>query len=383
MGMFSINAGYITEGVGGINIDDLDAQECFEENCVDAALRVVAETQNNWNSIMEAIGIEELCNYEETGSVIYESGTISGIFEKIKEFIKKLMEKIKGIFNKFMAVINSWVASDKEFVSKYKKQILSADMKDFKYKGFTFTNLDEGDNVENVFAKGTVIPVTINGVQYKLEQLTKDTATSNNLGGGNKAEEVIKDLREKKEDILEKYRGLTLGDVNQSIDSSEYSKELFEYFRNGDSNPDELDDTDIDRGELITIIQSKEKTQRAAEKIYRTVQKGFSDTIKELNRESNSILKEVPSKNSNGSPNTNATKTASNKVSVITAFISILEAVKSINVVWFGAYLQALKDQNRQAKSICVKIMTRKQPKNESTSLYDDGSSMLASVKLV
>ena len=46
-----------------------------------------------------------------------------------------------------------------------------------------------------------------------------------------------------------------------------------------------------------------------------------------------------------------------------------------------GAYLTALKDRNRQAKSICVSAMNYK-PKNEATDLggYSEGASLLDNV---
>ena len=119
MGIFSYITGYVSESM--VDMDSVDTQYCFEENAMDSAYRIVAENTANWNSIMEAIGIDELIVYESTGSeIVYEAGTISGIFTKIKEFFKKLLEKIKGIFAKFMTVLNSWTKSEKEFVKKYK-----------------------------------------------------------------------------------------------------------------------------------------------------------------------------------------------------------------------------------------------------------------------
>ena len=110
MGMFSTR-GYINKSY--IDIDSIPAQECYEENAVDSAFRIMAENTANWNSIMESIGIEELAVYESTGSeIVYEEGTITNIFNKIKEVFMKLIEKIKGVFKKFMTVFDSWTAKD-------------------------------------------------------------------------------------------------------------------------------------------------------------------------------------------------------------------------------------------------------------------------------
>ena len=85
MGMFSTN-GFYVEGAS-FNDEDIIAQECFEDNMHVAALRVVAESENNWNQIMQAMAISELAAYEETGDANYyitESG--SGFLESVKAF---------------------------------------------------------------------------------------------------------------------------------------------------------------------------------------------------------------------------------------------------------------------------------------------------------
>ena len=149
MGMFTKYGSYTKSAA--INDADIIAQECFEDNMHTAALRVVAESESNWNQIMQAMAIQELAAYEETGDAdYYLTESTNGFFASVKAFFKKLLEKIKGIFVKFVSIIDSWAKSDKDFVNKYKKKVLSANTKDFEFNGYVFTykreNPGKGDN---------------------------------------------------------------------------------------------------------------------------------------------------------------------------------------------------------------------------------------------
>lgn len=363
MGMFSVNkTGLVTES--GINIDEIEAQPCFEENAVDSAYRIMAENQANWNSIMEAVGIDELYVYESTGSeIVYEEGTISGIFTKIKELFKKLIEKVKGVFNKFMTVINSWVKSDKAFVKKYKSDIYKANLKDLEFKGYVFT-LDKL-GLERVATDGL-------RDTYKDKVLDRE-----NVKEGSSAEEytkATKEYRDKKDDILDEIRGdLVYGEnSNKKVDSSDFASELFERLRNGESEKDTLDDSDINISDCLLNIENTAKTKSNAEKAYKQIIKGLTDGIKEIDTMSKNLTKELPDKDKND--------LYSAKIAYYTSICSLGESTKSLVTIAFGAYIQALKDCNRQCKAICVKALTRKQPKNESASFYEEGGSMLANV---
>ena len=367
MGMFSYKSNYISES--SIDMDQIEAQYCFEENAVDSAYRIVAENTANWNSIMEAIGVDELSIYESTGSeVVYEAGTISGIFEKIKEFFKKLLEKIKGLFNKFMTVINSWTMSDKDFIKKYKRDIISAKTKDFSFKGYKFTL----NALTITKLDGGTLQDTTKSDMVSLNRLSTFTGNDELK----QIEDATKSARDSKDDTLDAYRGNFIKQ-NSKIEASDFSKELFEVLRNGDSTKQTLDDSDIDVSNLIITISDASKAQKNAKKAYDAIVRGINDAIKEIDNQSKEFLNNTPDPS-----DVNATKLNTAKIAYLTTISSIVEAKKSINTVVYGAYLQAIKDENRQAKAICVKLMTRKQPKNESASYYEEGSSMLSSISL-
>lgn len=377
MGMFS-RTGYLTES--NIDIDSIPAQECYEENSMDSALRVMAETTANWNAIMESIGIEELAVYESTGTdIIYEEGTISNIFNKIKEVLKKIIEKIKGIFNKFITVLNSWTAKDKEFIRKYKADLLKANTKDFQFKGFKFTlpevNMESfSDSLRDTTKNEYMSIIFRDGKTIDFNGIASDISTTST-----EYEELKKRVMDNKEDILNEYRATFFKNSTSSVDASDFSKELFEVLRNRESTPETLDDKDIDVFECIQSIENTERDKKNAKKLFDALNKGISDAIKEIDNISKELIRNTPDK----SNDTNTNKLNSAKIGFISAVCSIYESEKSINTIVFGAYIQALKDQNRQCKSICVKLLTRKQPKNESASYYEEGSSMLGNAKLI
>ncbi len=136
MGVYSLNR---------TNEIELNAsvEECVYEPGMEGAMAIVAESEANYNAIMQAIGVAELCVYESTGKeMVYESSNIKGFFGKVKEFFLKMWEKIKGLFQKFFAMFDQYVKSDKEFINKYRNVLLKVNTRNFEYKGFKYTNLD-------------------------------------------------------------------------------------------------------------------------------------------------------------------------------------------------------------------------------------------------
>ena len=99
---------------------------------------------------------------------------------------------------------------------------------------------------------------------------------------------------------------------------------------------------------------------------------GLESKIKDKANDKNEVKPNEPEKRND----LNAWAAAANRYS------SYLQKIESINAQWFSAYITALKDQNRQAKAVCVKLISfangvggRKEPKsaNESVaSLLED-----------
>ena len=68
----------------------------------------------------------------ESEVMSFSEGAIGDMFNKIKEFFKKLWAKIKAIFNGFLARLEAkFGKNNKEFINKYKKEVIGKDLTDF------------------------------------------------------------------------------------------------------------------------------------------------------------------------------------------------------------------------------------------------------------
>lgn len=335
MGVYSISNRQVELTTGVI--------ECAHEPGLEGACHIVAESEANYNAIMQAVGVAELAVFESTGmEMVYEAGDVKGFFGKMKEFFLNLWEKIKGLFKKFFAMFDSYVKNDKDFVNKYKKDIISANTKGFKYKGFNFT-LDTVD-VEKAAGR-------IDGVIGNMTSLDKATAES-----------YVKKYEDRVE-LMEKIRGAAIGE--SSLEASEFTKELFAKLRSGEDTKEELDN--VSAHDQLIAISENSALKKAAEKQYKDLEKEIKDVIKTLEKNEKTLLKEVPDKTDKDATELRAVqiKAANIQIANLRDKMSVLQIVN-------GAKLTAIKDCNRQAKAICVALMNYK-PKNESTSVYESG----------
>ena len=347
MGLFTPN-GYNVYSEP-LDIENMTYEECAYENPFEAASYIVAETENNYNSIIKAMALDELAVYEATGQeMVYEAANFKAFFGKIKELFKKLWEKIKGMFQKFFAKINSLAMKDKDFVKKYAAALRKVDLKGFEYKGYTFTNTDKADLAVS---------------QSDIEANTKSLATIKDL------EEV--DLTKYYEGIsgdsltnlLDTFRGKCVG--KSSIEEGDFSDELFAYFRKGEDTKDTITINKVD--DLLEVIKGYGDLKTNAEKMLNNLKTNIDKIIKDLDNAERSVEKSDVS-----------TKTGLTRAYAATT--TLLKSRMDILTLWSGAKLKAMKDENAQAKSICVKLLTYK-PKNESAGfVHTEGGSYLDSV---
>ena len=358
-------------------INENDYIEPVEEAGIEAALAVVVESENNFNAIMQAIGINELAVLESTGeNMIYEASDNKGFFAKFKEFLLNIIKKIAGIFKKFIAMLDSWTKSDKDFVTKYEKQLKKVDTRDFKFNGYKFTinrlpmSEDAYKNCFDVQKVGNVI--------------TKNASTTFSLPkfeNVNKMHvDAAKAYDEDKYDIIENMRSYAIGGTS-SFTAAEFADELFEMARNGESSTTELELKDV--GDVLGIInnlKNAESEKKEATKDYTNFEKTIRQIIRGVEAKEKEAGKlDERGRYGTGYPNgTNGTKSdmmlmASTAAKIIKDALAIAQTVN-------GARLTALKDRNRQAKSICVKLLTYK-PTHESFDHYnDDDDSFLSNV---
>lgn len=337
------------------------------------ASTIYAESQNNWNKIMQAAYMEDLC-IAESGSdnptAILEAGV--GFLAKVKEFLSNLMKKIKGIFDKFIAWLSSITSDDSSFVSKYKKDIISGYSKipdSASFKGYPFKQakgkLDQSPKYKNPTN-------TVGGVN--LESIKKYTFATYTISDNDDVSAKIKVIFDNKSKLYNKWRGSLL-EKDSEIEASEFSKEVFEYYH-GSTSKENIDSKDFTGTELIDNIVNTNKIKKAANDSLRDCTNGIKDTIRELD----DIEKELLSMDKKDRES--KTKDYSKRIALVSSVSTILREYNTINATFNGYYLAALRDRNRQARSFAVKLVGYNRGKQESYSGYEGNGSYLKEVQL-
>lgn len=320
--------------------------ECMHEPGLEGAYAIVAESEANYNKIMQAVGVAELAVFESTGTeMVYEAADVKGFFGKVKEFFVNLWEKIKGLFKKFFAMFDSYVKSDKDFVNKYKKHLLSVNTRDFKYKGYNFT----------------IDAVSVNKADSAIDKL---------IPGMDNKEALLK--IEDRAELVEKMRGAAIGE--SSLEAGEFSKELFKKLRSGEDTKEELDNISVT--DLLMAISENSNLKKEAEKNFKDIEKSIKEAIKATGKLQDRIIKLVPDKSDE-----NMTALRAETIKAASTHVANLKDKLAIVQLVNGAILTAIKDKNRQSKAICTALMTYK-PKNESYDFTNESAGFLAGVTI-
>lgn len=360
--------------------------DSYEENTVSSldptmelTLQNVLESEQNWNATMQAIFLDELAYTANTGKEkIYSVNEAAGVFESIKNFFKKIWAKIKALFERFIALFDSYSKSDSAFINKYSKTLRKLSLKDLRVDAYEF---DESKITEDINSKKEDLIMALNSSLVTSSRKSNifnkndglDTSNIKKLCTNDKDEantsevdEVLKALDKSKN--LDKYRGICVG--RDTISSSNFNDALFKYFR-GKSEKSSIKITNIDK-----YLKQIEKT-----KDWKEVAKDSYDTLKEFLEgiiDSLDTLEDEFDGKTDDKVATLGLRVTSKASSVIRSVIAILETYN-------GAQLKAIKDMNRQAKSICVKALSngrKNEIKNESTDMFNEGS-FLSRVELI
>lgn len=337
-------------------LSNMEPYEIYTENFYEAGLQIAYETAVNQHNLMKAIGIQELAAIEETGEeIVYEAVNVKGIIDKMKAAIMKLWNKIKSLVAKFAAKFQSYGGDDKKFIDRYKKQILMGSAKGLEVKGYNYT--PDALTVSDAVAKG------LNTEAAKAAKAVMGGAT---------------DTKVNKDDFEDKMRGAILG--KGSLDASEFSKELKAVYRGGEDSPETLEN--INKGEIVAFLSSG--TDKAIKKIkddLKTQEKEYNNAIKKLNDLEKKLLKEKPADGDKYAAASEGLANIADANQVFTTGMSLIQLVHS-------ARMKAFNDKRHQCKSICSKIIGRKEPKNESYGYedydnFDEGASFISGVELI
>ena len=204
----------------------------------------------------------------------------------IKKFLKKIWEKIKGLFKRFTLMIDKYNMEDKAFVKKYRKELFNGkNLSDFKFKGYKYT-IDDGK------------------IGKALDLCTGDRMAQKYSYSAGKGREDFADNKkdDSYSDDFEKERGNILAEMGGKAGSytqEEFTKELRELLRNGDSEKEELDKIEV--GTITGELMTSRDTKKTLDTMFKTSKKAIDQEEKEIERKQKEFLNKQPGEPGTGS----------------------------------------------------------------------------------
>lgn len=265
----------------------------FEYDTIaEATATVISEQEENWNRFMKAVGISELATVMEGEEVVYEGARLDALKNTFVKWFKSVKEKLAQLTKAFMAKVDQFVAKiDAGILKKLKAIKVPAG---FKYKGYTFKNLDEL-TPKYEFAN---IPADAKKIIEDREKYTK--------------EQAVKDL--------------------VGVASTEGLQKALRVKFYGSENMVDL--TNISLEEQYKYIASAGAMKSAAKKSYAEVSKKLDKIIKNTE----SVAKSAKDDNSLA-------------LNIIGTYY---KAFANASTTVHSAYMQAIGARSRQALSICM-----------------------------
>lgn len=308
---------------------------------LEGALMHVYENECNYNALMEAAGLSELKYFQETGKDLFvnEAGALGNFVSKAKALFVKVIEKIKAIAKKFFAQINSFAVSDKDFIKKYEKDLLRADLAGMKFEGYKFAETATILNMGAVTAcAGRLEKVTDNVEAYQGESMNDEAMDS----------------------ALAKQRGSLIGkgELTEAELREEFKKMLY-----GEGK----EEIDVNIRAAMQTISDTSKVIKDVEKTQKDAVDGIDKVIKALEKAQTKIAKWDNAEKSD----TGLSEKKNKAVKNISQEISVAKALSNDVTIVFGMLVQQKKDMNRQAKAICVKALSYK--KKDEAAVAESG----------
>lgn len=421
MGMYTNFSGYHSAATDYTEVQPF-VGESF--NYHELGIMAATEMAANESAFMKSIALSELRALEESGGtdVLYESVNFKGIFDKIKMFFKKIIEKIHKIFHTFVAKMSSWFGSNSSFAKSYEKEVVKkwANVKsDWEFKGYKYSHVF-GDSAASgaesfkIQIEGT-IDSDIKDV-FDGSASLESTYKSSNLDTKDKVEAAKNELskfREKLDDYKEKMRGAIVNDISgshgidtvlklasteankagiSSLDSSEFTDELFKVFRSGEDSKEDIPKDKIlsmyggSISGMMTYIKEFDKIKKKSETTERKLTSAIDKLIKDMDKAQNELIKAT--KDATGDDKELVTAKNEYIVQISAVYQSLYGAASEYLTQAFSAMLQAQKEACTQAKEIAVKVIGQSKKMTESydydsDSYANEGFDFISNVKLI
>lgn len=356
--------GSVYESVESSTLDFVEAAEYDEDlSFMEMGALALEEATNDWNQLMRAIALTELSYVIESGGeeMIYEAVDVDTLKKQFAAWIHKLWAKLKGIADSAIAKFSSFAKDDAKFITKYEAKIKEGikNIPDgFSFKGYAFTPLMENFGESLKTASATYV--------------TWASEWAGTKGINPSSASVEERSKSGVDDKLSEYRG-ALVNGDKVSGGGDFTKALKNALYGSDSKV-YINKSDISTANTIDIVKSAKLAINGAKSIKEEVKISLDQSIAEINKagkDSKDRAKE--------SDNENMSKVAT----AVTNMSKYLRQLQNINATAMSTYISALGAQNRQAKAVCVKMISyaNKAAANsvgESYS-YGEGGSILAS----
>lgn len=355
-------------------IEDITIKAAPEENLLESIARINYENEYNWIKIVEATSLDELKGIVESGDIhAVNEGAIKDFFKKAKEWFMKLWEKIQQIFKNAVLWLSAKFGKNDAFYRKYKDSFHSAlntkNLENFSITGYKYEKLVD------------VLNGSINIEKTKVDEAEKYIKDKINKDNAKEIKDYIKDElnTDKLADTAEEFRGKVLGNLgvsnayNNKFTDSEMKQELDEFLK-GSNSKETLEIKDITKlKDQFDLLKNPKTVGNTFNKMIKNTKKEIDEAIRKINTYEKEQVKLSSDKNENKGELAGAYASAASK------FVQILKDEKTIISTCHSIVLANTKAMMTQTRAIAAKIITYKEPKNES---YTEGS-LLGSFELI
>jgi hypothetical protein len=328
---------FFEEGATTSTVLEVEAIPTYIDNYHEAVLAAVAEGESNYNTLMMAIGVHENKVIRESGECVYNEGALHNFWERVKKFFMSIIAKIKGIWTKFMSRFDAQFKGGKSFYDKYKSQLAEKfskmDKDKVKFVGYKFTHCDDKNSMYG------------SSVVSQAGDLLGGASIGTNPGSiGADAVEKILSAREKLDDGLNTYRGKLVGAGECS--TSEYNKELYQYFRNGENAKSEQEGIDLG---YISAILGNEKASKTVSDSYKQLETDVNELVKLCDKAQGASIDTQTKDPSN--------KDAGKKTAAYPVMVSAFKGILAAKQTFLGAQLTAISNRTAQAKQFAAQVI--------------------------
>ena len=262
-------------GLGSINVEP-DARFCHEH----AAMQAVIESQQNELIMFEnnlAVDFQEATMIHEGAhaediEALHEN-VITDVFKRIKDLFMKLWAKIKSIFKVFIAKFDSiFMKSNKEFIKKYKKDVLNKDLKDITI------NYSAPNNVQFIINAALNVSLSENEFRSDYESDTLQRTLEDY------------DSEQQEEEYINHLTGLR--NVNLADFDKEYHEHCYEDESKEDLTPSLVSDA-------IATLEGSDDILKRVKKANDILNRAVGNIIKEIDNNYSNIVKTRSGEGSN------------------------------------------------------------------------------------